>query len=93
MADEPRAVKYGMPASDGQQFHASHFVVMHERALLKELHFQHALRAGPGLRAALDALTGHGATPNPADDETSMTDARESVAGVRVDLRAALGLR
>lgn len=54
-----------MPACESQRFHASHAVVMHERALFKELHFQHALRVGPSLRAALDALAGKGTAPAP----------------------------
>ncbi|MFA7587222.1 MAG: hypothetical protein WCY11_13680, partial [Novosphingobium sp.] len=57
-ADEPRIAKYGMPAEESQRFHANHFVVMQEWALFKELHFQHALRVGPDLRATLDALAG-----------------------------------
>lgn len=92
MADAPRAVKYGMPASESQPFLANHFVVMEERALFKELHFAHALRAGPGLRAALDKLGGV-ADPAPAVPEVPPADASAPVAGEPVDLRAALGLR
>lgn len=62
-ADEPRIAKYGMPASQSQRVVDNHFVVTQERALFKELHFQHALRVGPSLRAALDALAGRGAAP------------------------------
>jgi hypothetical protein len=58
MSDEPRIAKYGLPVSESQRFHANHAVVMQEPALFKELLFQHALRIGPGLRAALDALAG-----------------------------------
>jgi hypothetical protein len=68
MSDEPRIAKYGMPASESQRFQANHFVVTQERALFKELHFQHALRVGPALRAALDALAGKGAAPAPVAD-------------------------
>lgn len=64
-ADEPRIAKYGLPASESQRVVDNHFVVTQERALLKELHFQHALRVGSGLRAALDALSGKGSTPAP----------------------------
>lgn len=63
MSDEPCINKYGLPASESQRFHANHFVVMQERALFKELHFQHALRVGPDLRAALDAVAGEAAAP------------------------------
>jgi hypothetical protein len=86
-------VKYGLPASDGQQFHASHFVVMQERVRFKELHFQHALRAGPHLRAKLDALSGQGAAPEPAMEEPAITVTPAVTAEVPLDLRAALGLR
>jgi len=69
-ADEPRIAKYGLPESESQRFHASHAVVMQERALFKELHFQHALRVGPGLRVALDALAGKSAAPAPVEQDT-----------------------
>lgn len=62
-ADELRIAKYGLPAEESQRFHANHFVVTQERALFRELRFQHALRVGPDLRAALDALAGEAAAP------------------------------
>lgn len=65
MSDGPRIAKYGLPASESQRFHANHFVVTQERALFRELYFQHALRVGPDLRAALDALAGQGAATAP----------------------------
>lgn len=64
-ADEPRIAKYGMPASESQRFHASHFVVTQERAQIHDAHVAHALRVGPDLRAALDELAGHGTEPAP----------------------------
>lgn len=70
MSDEPRIAKYGLPASESQRFHANHFVVMQERALFSELHFQHALRVGPDLRASLDAVAGEGAAPVTVADST-----------------------
>ena len=62
-ADEPRIAKYGLPADESQRFHANHFVVTQERALFRELHFQHALRVGPDLRAALDEVQAAGTAP------------------------------
>lgn len=102
MSDEPRIAKYGMPASESQRFHANHFVVMQERALFKELHFQRALRVGPGLRAALDAVAGKGATPAPVAEDTPVTVEPVAVPapvprvarrGVPDGLRERLGLR
>ena len=63
MSDEPRIAKYGLPTDESQRFHANHFVVTQERALFRELYFQHALHVGPALRAALDALAGEAAAP------------------------------
>lgn len=93
MSDEPRIAKYGMPASESQRFHASHAVVMQERALFKELRFQHALRVGPGLRAALDALAGECAASAPIAADAPLAVDTAPVAADPVDLRAALGLK
>lgn len=93
MSDEPRIAKYGLPESESQRFHASHAVVMQERALFKELHFQHALRVGPGLRAALDALAGEGAAPAPTAANAPLPVDAALVVAEPVDLRAALGLK
>lgn len=68
-ADEPRIAKYGMPTSESQRFHANHFVVTQERAQIHDAHVAHALRVGPSLRAALDALAGKGAAPAPVVQE------------------------
>jgi hypothetical protein len=103
MSDEPRIAKYGLPAHDSQRFHANHFVVMQERARLRDLLFQHALRVGPGLRAALDGLAGRGAAlvtvpngaapapePAPSAPPSSPMSARRAVPD---GLRERLGLR
>ena len=58
MSDEPRIAKYGMPASEGHHIVERHFVVMQERKLVEELHFQHALSVGPVLSAKLAAAAG-----------------------------------
>ena len=63
MSDEPRIAKYGMPASEGHHIVERHFVVMQERKLVEELHFQHALSVGPVLSAKLAAAAGRGAAP------------------------------
>lgn len=102
MPDEPRVAKYGLPASESQRFHASHFVVMQERALFKELHFQHALRVGPGLRAALDALAVKGTALAPVAPATEPEPERTPLLppaprvvrpGAPDGLRERLGLR
>lgn len=96
MPDERPAAKYGMPASESQRFEAAQIAIANERAALKELHFAHALRVGPSLRAALDALAGKGTAHLPAsasDDAHSTVVTPAPVASELVDLRAALGLR
>lgn len=55
-----------MPASEGHRIVKRHFVVMQERKLVEELHFQQALSVGPGLSAKLDAVAGRGAAADPA---------------------------
>lgn len=103
MSDEPRVAKYGLPAAESQRVVDNHFVVMEERALFKELHFQHALRIGPGLRAALDAVTGTDAArvtvplatapaPEPAASAPPSPH-RVARAGAPDGLRERLGLR
>ncbi len=87
-ADERPAAKYGMPASESQRYDAAQTAIAYERAVLKELRFARALRAGPSLRAALDALTGTGAAPSAAEPLPLVVTPAEPV-----DLRAALGLR
>lgn len=89
-AEEPRIAKYGMPTSESQSFEAAQFAIMQERVLFNELHFRHALRVGPALRAALDGLAGKGAAPASFDVSTAPVVTR---APELVDLRAALGLR
>jgi hypothetical protein len=89
-AEEPRVAKYGMPASESQPFEAAQLAIMQERVLFKALHFQHALRVGPALRATLDALEGKG------DASTSVEEPESPVvtpAPAPTELRAALGLR
>lgn len=96
MADEPRIAKYGLPAALSQPFAAAQTAIAQERALLKELRFADALRVGPSLRAALDALARKGAAPVPVpppDDPPSVVVTPAPVAPEPVDLRAALGLR
>lgn len=87
-AEECPTAKYGMPASESQRFEAVQNAVAYERLRLKELRFAHALRVGPSLRAALDALTGTGAAPSAAEPLPLVVTPAEPV-----DLRAALGLR
>lgn len=89
MSDEPRIAKYGMPASESQPFEAARLMVMQEQALFKELHFRHALRVGPALRAALDAVEGRGASPVAEVPAIPVVTLSPEPA----DLRAALGLR
>jgi len=91
MPDERPAAKYGMPAALSQPYEAARLMVMQEQALFKELRFQHALRVGPALRAALDGLAGKGAAPVAEVPPSVVTAA--PAAPEPVDLRAALGLR
>ena len=74
-AEEPRIAKYGLPASESQRVVDNHFVVTEERALLYQRHFEHALRVGPGLRAALDALAGKDNAPAPVAQEVPVAPA------------------
>lgn len=101
MSDEPRIAKYGLPEGESQRVVDNHFVVTQERALLHERHFQHALRVGPGLRAALDAAGGSPApepvTPTaiPAPEPVAPPAPAPTVArrGPPDGLRERLGLR
>lgn len=102
MSDEPRIAKYGMPASESQRVVDNHFVVTQERALIHQRHFEHALRVGPGLRAALNALAGKDTAPAPVVQEEPASSApvpaplplpRIARRGSPDGLRERLGLR
>jgi hypothetical protein len=90
--DEPRIAKYGMPASESHRVPENHFVVMQERKLFRDLHLAHALRAGPGLRAALDGLAGPADTAT-APQQVPQVVAVEAAPNEPEDLRALLGLK
>lgn len=51
-----KAAKFGMPASEAYRMAERHFIVMTERKLFEEMHFAHAVRELPKLKAALDAI-------------------------------------
>ncbi|MGY6551815.1 MAG: hypothetical protein ACXIT4_07950 [Erythrobacter sp.] len=89
MPDEPRIVKYGLPAAaDIERFEAAQTAIAVERLALSELRFQHALRVGPSVRAALDALQCKHAAPQAAQGSPARVVTPEPA-----DLRTALGLR
>lgn len=92
-ADERPAAKYGMPGSESQRYEAAQDAIAHERAVLKELRFAHALRVGPSLRAALDALSGKPAAPVPVKEVPTPEATAEPVAAQLINLRTALGLQ
>lgn len=92
-ADERPAAKYGMPASESKRYEAAQTAIASERAVLKELRFTHALRVGPSLRTALDALAGKGTVPPSVKPLPPVVTFAPSLAPEPVDLRAALGLR
>lgn len=94
MADEPRIAKYGMPASESHRVPENHFVVMQERKLFRDLHFAHALRVGPALRAALDELASSADTAFVPQKVLPVVSAVLASAPRQMDdLRAALGLK
>lgn len=94
MPDQPRIVKYGMPASESQRYEASHLVVMQERKCIEELRFAHSLQALPGLRADLDRLAAKTEpVPPPLLAELQDAIADRQIQRSPDDLRTALGLR
>jgi hypothetical protein len=52
LSDESHKLKYGLPASEHDAIVQSHFVVMLERNLIRDLIFAHAVHEGAKLRAA-----------------------------------------